>query len=74
MRCPPCHNPMNVAEFVDLSEGALLGWMKGWQCDRCGYSVNPLAEHNRRFTDMSKAKEATQECVKREEVASYPGP
>ena len=49
MRCPPCHNPMKIMEFVDRSEQATLGWMKGWHCDRCGYSVNPLTEFNRRF-------------------------
>jgi len=54
MRCPPCHAPMNVKEFVDHTEGAPLMWMKGWHCGRCGYCVNPLAEFNRRFAEYPK--------------------
>ena len=63
MRCPPCHNRMRLADFIDRSAGAI-----GWQCDRCGYSVNPLAEHNRRF-GYAEAKEGTRERVNVREVA-----
>ncbi len=68
MRCPPCHNRMRLADFIDRSAGAI-----GWQCERCGYSVNPLAEHNRRFTDMPEAKEATGQCISVREVAYHLG-
>lgn len=49
MRCPPCQTPMQVREFWDDSEEAILTWTKGWHCDHCGYRINPLAEFNRRF-------------------------
>jgi len=49
MNCPICHTPMELVDYIDAHEGFTLVWMKGWQCSRCGYSLNQLGEFNRRF-------------------------
>ena len=64
MRCPPCHTPMQVREFWDDSEGATLTWTKGWQCGRCGYGINPLAELNRRFAESPKERSVRGEPIR----------
>ena len=71
MRCPPCHNKMTVMDFVDRSAEAVLGWMKGWHCDRCGYRLDPLSEHNRHFGVKSEGNEPHRVVW---EVANFPTP
>ena len=43
---------MKVIDYMDMRDELPLVWMKGWRCDRCGYTVNPLAEFNRRFSEF----------------------
>jgi len=64
MQCPPCQNAMNSTVFVDEREDAMLGWISGWRCGRCGYTVNPLPEFNRRFAERSLARQLPIEPIR----------